>query len=259
MIMKSNLIYIGTFLIALPSVITAQGTAKLEELEKESPLAFLDELEADAVATFGWDSIYLAEGRDDLGDGGLTYAEFAGSAGPVSLGTWYADGTDVDYNEWNLFGDIAFELAEGLEAYIGYTYLAFFSEGEKDEDNEVGVGLTYAITDYLEAAADYVYSFEAEGSFVELALGAPYEVTDEFSVAPYALLGLDFGYRTEEYNGWNHFQVGIDAEYLFGERFAIGGYAAYAFALEDIDREENDSGESIGDNPAFGVFASIGF
>jgi hypothetical protein len=40
---------------------------------------------------------------------------------------------------------------------------------------------------------------------------------------------------------------------------AIGAYAAYAFALEDIDREEDDTGESIGDNPAFGVFASLGF
>lgn len=257
--MKFSLSLIAAFLVALPAMTTAQGTAKLEELEKESPLAFLDELEGNAAATAGWDSIYLAEGRDDLGDGGLTYAEFAGSVGPVSLGTWYADGTDVDYNEWNLFGEVAFELTEGLEAYIGYTYLAFFSEGEKDEDNEVGVGLSYAITDYLEAAADYVYSFEAEGSFVELALASPYEVADGFSVAPYALLGLDFGYRTEEYNGWNHFQVGIDAEYLIGERFAIGAYAAYAFALEDIDREEDESGESIGDNPAFGVFASLGF
>jgi len=256
--MKTSLISITNWL-ALGAILSAQAVDEVEEMEKESPLLFLDQLEAEASATFGWDSIYLAEGRDDLGDGGLVYSEFAGSAGPVSIGTWYADGTDTDYNEWNLFGEIGFELADGLEAYIGYTYLAFFDSGEKSDDNEVGAGLSYAITDYLEATADYVYSFEASGSFVELAVGAPYELADGFSVAPYALLGLDFGYRTDEYNGWNHFQLGIDAEYVIGERFAIGGFAAYAFALEDIQKEEDDSGEEIGDNPAFGVFASVAF
>ena len=79
------------------------------------------------------------------------------------------------------------------------------------------------------------------------------------ALAPYALLGLDFGYRTEEYDGFNHFQIGIDAEYALAENFAVGGYAAYAFALDDITKEEDRTGESIGDNPAFGVFASLSF
>ncbi len=245
--------------MSLSSVLCAQGTAKLEEMEKSSPLAFLDELETSAAFTAGWDSIYLAEGRDDLGDGGLYYAEFSGEAGPLAVGTWYADGTDVDYNEWNLFAELGFELAEGLDAYVGFTYLAFFESGEKSEDREAGAGLSYAIGDYLEAAADFVYSFEAEGSFVELALAAPLDLAEGFGLAPYALLGLDFGYRTEEYDGFNHFQIGLDAEYALSERFAIGAYAAYAFALEDIDREEDETGESIGDNPAFGIFASLAF
>ncbi|MBC2602255.1 hypothetical protein J3R74_000480 [Puniceicoccus vermicola] len=257
--LKSSLNIIGAASLAIPAALSAQAVDEIEELEKGSPLAFLNEMETDASATFGWDSIYLAEGRDDLGDGGLVYSEFTGSAGPVALGTWYADATDVDYNEWNLFGEIAFELTEGLEAYVGYTYLAFFEDGEKSDDSEVGVGVSYAITDYLEASADYVYSFEAEGSFVEVAIAAPYEISEGFSVAPYALLGIDFGYRTEEYDGWNHLQVGLDAEYLISERFAVGGYAAYAFALRDIEKEEDTTGQEIGDQPAFGVYASVGF
>lgn len=258
MIPGLNLIF-ATGWMSCGSVLSGQGTAKLEELEKDSPLAFLDELESSAAATVGWDSIYLAEGRDDLGDGGLYFAEFAGEAGPLAVGTWYADGTSVDYNEWNLFAELGFELAEDLDAYVGFTYLAFFEGGDKSEDREAGAGLAYRIGNSLEAAADFVYSFEAEGSFVELALASPLELADGFGVAPYALLGLDFGYRTEEYDGFNHFQVGLDAEYALGDRFAVGAYAAYAFALEDIDREEDETGESIGDNPAFGVFASLGF
>jgi len=258
--MKSslNLILNGAFL-SLSGGLAAQGVAELEDMEKESPLAFLNELESSAAATFGWDSIYLAEGRDDLEDGGLWYSEFAGEAGPLAVGAWYADGTEVDYNEWNLFGELGFALTEELSAYVGFTYLAFFEEGEKSEDREIGVGASYAIGDYLEAAADYVYSFEAEGSFVELALAAPLEPVADLALAPYALLGLDFGYRTEEHDGFNHFQVGIDAEYALAENFAVGGYAAYAFALEDIDKEEDRTGEDIGDNPAFGLFASLSF
>ncbi|MGE9291896.1 MAG: hypothetical protein ACQKBT_12930 [Puniceicoccales bacterium] len=257
--LKSSLNIVGVVSLALPPVLFAQAVDEIQEMEKGSPLAFLNEMETEASATFGWDSIYLAEGRDDLGKGGLVYSEFTGTAGPVALGAWYADATDVNYNEWNLFAEIAVEIADGLEGYLGYTYLDFYDDGEKTDDNEVGVGLAYAITDYLEATADYVYSFEAEGSFVEVALAAPYDLAEGFSVAPYVLLGIDFGYRTEEYDGWNHLQVGLDAEYLIGERFAIGGYAAYAFALRDIEKEEDSTGEEIGDQPAFGVYASIGF
>jgi len=259
MILKKSLICISAGSFAGLASLSAQAEAELEQLEKGGSPAFLDNLEGDAAFTAGWDSIYLAEGRDDLGDGGLYYADFSGTVGPVALGTWFADGTDVDYNEWNIFGEVGAELADGLEGYLGYTHLIFFDGGEKSDDNEVGAGLTYAIGEYLEVAADYVYSFEASGSFVELAIASPYEVTEDFAIAPYAILGLDFGYRTDEYNGWNHFQLGIDAEYVIGERFAIGGFAAYAFALEDIQKEEDDSGEEIGDNPAFGVFASVAF
>ncbi|MFP4352484.1 MAG: hypothetical protein ACLFRP_09725 [Puniceicoccaceae bacterium] len=237
----------------------AQGMAELADMEKESPLAFLDELESSGAATFGWDSIYLAEGRDDLEDGGLYTAGFAGEAGPLAVGAWYADGTEVDYNEWNLFGELGFALTEELSVYAGFTYLAFFEEGDKSEDREIGAGASYAIGGYLEAAADYVYSFESEGSFVELALAAPLEPAADLELAPYVLLGLDFGYRTEAYDGFNHFQVGVDAAYALTGNFAVGGYAAYAFALEDIDKEEDRTGEDIGDNPAFGLFASLSF
>ncbi|MEM0965243.1 MAG: hypothetical protein AAGJ81_03700 [Verrucomicrobiota bacterium] len=254
---KYQLILSGMVLAAAP--VLSQTEAELEELEKDAPLTFLDELKGEANFTAGWDSIYLAEGRDDLGDGGLVYAEFSGTIGPAALGTWFADGTEVDYNEWNIFGELSAELADGLEGYIGYTHLIFFDDGERSDDDELGVGLTYVIHEFLETAVDAVYSFEAGGAFLELGLGVPVGVTDSFSLAPNAILGLDFGYRTDEYDGWNHFQVGIDAEYSIGERLAIGGYAAYAFALEDIDREEDETGEDIGDNPAFGVFASISF
>jgi len=124
-----SLILNGVFL-SFSSGLAAQGVAELEDIEKESPLAFLNELESSAAATFGWDSIYLAEGRDDLKDGGLWYSEFAGEAGPLAVGAWYADGTEVDYNEWNLFGELGFSLTEELSVYVGFTFLAFSKRGK---------------------------------------------------------------------------------------------------------------------------------
>lgn len=247
-------ILVGSF-----SVSEAMAKAQLEELEIGSPLAFFEQAESSATAVFGWDSIYLSEGRDELGGSGLLHAQFAGEIGPLSVGSWYGDGMDADYGEWNLFAEWGFDLSEALSLSVGYTYLSFFSDGARTDDNEIGAGLVYSAGDLIELAADAVYSTEAKGAFVTLALAVPFKVVDSVELAPYALLGLDFGYRTEQYDGPNHFQLGVNAEYSFHPRFAVGGFAAYSFALEDIDEEEDRTGADLGDQPAFGLFVLIQF
>jgi len=255
---RSRWIIVRAFFGCLPGV-GLEAQAQLEEFEKESPLAFFEEADSSATTIFGWDSLYLSEGRDELGGSGMFHTEFAGSVGPVTVGTWYGDGTEADYGEWNLFAEWGFELSETVSLSLGYTYLAFFSEGEDAKDNELGMGWVYLFGDRLELAADVVYSTEAEGAFVDLALAAPFEAAASIKLAPYAQLGLDFGYRTEEYDGPNHFQIGVSAELPVYRRFAFGGFAAYSFALQDIDREEDRTGADLGDQPAFGVFARILF
>ena len=119
---------------------------------RTSPLAFLDDLETGAAVSAGWDSMYLAEGRDDLADGGLFHGAADFALGPVAFGAWYADATDVDYNELNLAAELGVDLTDRLSAYAGYTYLAFFEGGDNTEDNEVGAGLAYTVTSWLEGA-----------------------------------------------------------------------------------------------------------
>ncbi len=215
------------------------------------------EWETGAAVTGGFDSMYLAEGRDDLGEGGLLYSEFAGEFGPTSFGVWFADGTEVDYNEVNLFAEVGFDLTETLSGYVGFTYLAFFEPDDNTEDSEVGFGFAYAPRDWIETTADYVYSFDAEGGFVELAVASPQSLAESLVVTPYALLGLDFGYRTEENDGLNHFQIGVDLEFAVTEFLSVGGYVAHAIALDDIDEEEKATGEDIGDNTAGGIFVTL--
>jgi len=234
----------------LPTSIQAEGLDWISDGET---------FETEITVTGGWDSMYLAEGRDDLDEGGLAYGEISGAAGPFSLGTWYASATDVDYDEWNLFGELGLDLSDSLSSYVGYTFLTFYEANGDSEDHEFGAGLSFAASDVLEITVDYVFSDEADGSFVELGAASSKELSDSLGLRSYAVLGIDFGYRTEAHDGWNHFQLGIEIDYAMTDLVSIGGYVTHAIALDDIDKEEQSSGSEIGDNTAVGAYVQMSF
>ena len=62
---------------------------------------------------------------------------------------------------------------------------------------------------------------------------------DVFRLQPYALLGLNFGYNTRAYYGWNNFQFGLKVTWEINRIVSIFGginYSVAMTALEEIDQ-----------------------
>ena len=59
------------------------------------------------------------------------------------------------------------------------------------------------------------------------------------TLQPYALLGLNFGYNTRTYYGWNNFQFGLKVSWKLNgivSLFAGISYSVAMTALEEIDQ-----------------------
>lgn len=77
------------------------------------------------------------------------------------------------------------------------------------------------------------------GTFMEFRLDGDIPVIRSISLQPYALLGLNFGYNTKAYYGWNHFQLGVQANWQINRvvsAFAGVNYSVAMEAMREIDQ-----------------------
>jgi len=67
---------------------------------------------------------------------------------------------------------------------------------------------------------------------MELRLDGEVSVYREvMTLRPYALLGLNFGYKTREYYGWNNFQFGLEMAWRVSENLEFFGGVNYSLAM----------------------------
>jgi len=202
-----------------------------------------------------WESKYISEGRDNLGDGGMGSVEGVAGYEGFSAGVWYALADTVSYDELNLFMEYGFELAD-FEFYCGYTRLEFLKDDEYD--NEISAGVACTALSWLIPAVDYVYSTEAQGgdggSFVEASLTVPIEMLDgKLLLGPYILEGFDMGYASDHYDGFNNFQFGSCAHYKITETLEFMGTVNHSIANQDVrkDKGGDETWFSVGLNASF--------
>ncbi|MGB0259229.1 MAG: hypothetical protein ACPGES_11310 [Coraliomargarita sp.] len=209
----------------------------------QAPASFAEEWEFSALGL--WESRYVSEGREDLEDGGLFSSELVAAYDGFEFSAWAGLADSEHYQELQLTAAYVFDY-RGFEFAAGYTHLEF--EPGSDDDDEVFAEISTELFEMFVIGLSCVYYFEAKGSFYELVLGYPLTFLDEkLLVEPYALAGFDFDYRTEDYDGHNHLQFGIDCEYVLTDRLSLVGYVAHSFAGPDIDRE------GLGDVSWFGL------
>lgn len=196
-------------------------------------------------ATAMWESRYVDSGREDLDDSGIASAELIGSYDGFSLGAWLGVADSEHYEELNLFAAYGFELGDvGFE--VGYTHLEF--DPDSGNDDELSIAAEVEVFGGFVVGVGGVYSFEAEGSFVEISLAYPLAFFEErLWLVPSVHEGFDYGYRSESHNGPNHVQVGLDIEYSLTERTTLIAYVAHSFAQDDVERED------LGDVSWFGL------
>ncbi|MBY5994155.1 hypothetical protein [Ferrimonas balearica] len=186
----------------------------------------------------GYDSKYISEGRDNLDQGGIYWAGGAAALDnglTFSAAYGYAADSDVDYDELNLGIEYGFELAD-FGFYVGYTRLEFFEDDESD--NEISAGVAYGGLSWFEPFVDYVYSTEAEGSFVEIGIQREFGLTERLALTPYVIAGLDYGYANPDHDGQNHMAVGAELAYQFSENLGIVGVIEHTEAHRQVVRDE---------------------
>lgn len=218
------------------------------------PFVYADDRKSkvSAEAVFLYHNKYISEGKDELPGSGIWTAEFVinfeelhigdASLKDFYIGSWWAVGDSENYTETNLFIGKVFEW-ENFSLDLSYTWLNFSPDDE--DDHELVAAASSDCIPWLTPEIAYVYSTETDRGMLELGLSKDIEM-ESFSITPYTVTAIDFGYVTEEYDGLNHIEVGLEWSLPLNDVISLQGYASHVFAQENLRREGYDNETSAG-------------
>ncbi|NRD72137.1 hypothetical protein HQQ94_02565 [Shewanella sp. VB17] len=225
-------------LTIIPFAIMADTNVTIDDSHNTRKFTPNTENNTQYLIDLGWDSHYISEGRNNLPKGGIMWSSVAIQHNNLNVYARLGSADSLHYNEWNLGLQYTFALTENLETTLGYQRLEFYGD-QRCNDNELFGLLTYSAIEWLTPSINYTYSTEASGYFVEASLHSSWELINGFTLTPYLTQAFDFQYVTEEHNGRNHFQLGIETEYLFNHNITLSGHISRTFAQQDITLEAN--------------------
>lgn len=243
---------ISQFSLVIPLVILSASVHAEQQAGPQSHTASIDNQhgirnietapngEYEFLLDVGFDSKYVSEGRNNLDNGGIVWTTASVQKDGLNVYATMGRGTDQHYIEWNFGLEYGFDLSEDIEASLGYQRLEFYGD-ERGHDNELFSTLAYTGVDWLTPSVSYTYATEAKGYFVEVSLHSHWDISDGFSISPYVTQAFDFQYATEEHDGANHIQFGVESEFLLTRSIAISAHVSHSIALNDIERENPNS------------------
>jgi len=222
--------------------------------------------------TTGWESRHVHYGVDETGPDGAYVNEVGVQVGDLTVSAWNGIGTGNSFSEWDF--TVAYNIEIGPVFIVpGYNfrYVPSYAGGEDDHGNEehigegdhgddhseeaedegshdshahnifgnelfIAVGTT--LIPYVIPSANFIWDLNNNpGGFMELRLDGDVPVYKEVvSLQPYALLGLNFGYNTTEYYGWNNFQFGGQATVALNEYISVFAGVNYSVSLEAMQQ-----------------------
>ena len=183
-----------------------------------------------------YDSKYVSEGRCNLANGGLSSFNADIALYWLNLNMWYGSGLEEDYRELQFSAGLAFDLSD-IGINFGLTDLSFLHDDSKDQ--EFYAELSYNKFNWVTPILVNVYSFEADGSFLEFLLEFNIPVTnDRFCLTPYLLEGFDLGF-VEETVCLNNVQMGVELSYQLINNLSLNTYVASSFGLWEDSPHEN--------------------
>jgi hypothetical protein len=190
----------------------------------------------------GYDSRYVSEGRNNLIEGGITWAqlshELSNSLSAVSL-----YGAGKEYDELN-FSLVYSQTYSDVDYYFSYTRLEFFEDNLND--NELGVGAAYSFLTSipLSLAADAVYSVDAGGTFIEFSLESEITVYGDLTLSPYIKAGVDFGYASADKKGHNHSALGAVFSYIQSDTLSYNFSLEHSISRQHVKKESDQKNHS---------------
>ena len=181
-------------------------------------------------AHIGWDSRYFSEGRDALSGDSLFVGSFEMGWKHLAGGIWYGNSPDQRYDELQLTLALTQSIGD-FEFYGGYTHLRF--PFDDSHDNELGFGLAWSELPLdLELAADFYYSFDADGYFGEISASRDFVITDRLSLNLSSPFGINQGYVANGHDGANHFALSVGLQYALTDSISVTAHATQSWALD---------------------------
>lgn len=219
-----------------------------------------------ASLSTGWESRHVHYGVNETGNSGAYVNELGIWAGNFVFNAWSGFATGNDFQEWDF--SVAYNLDLGPVFLLPGYNLRYLPEGVSEEDshegeaheeeegheeeghadhahktygNEVFLVVGTNVIPYVVPSAAFIWDLNnTPGAFLEFRLDGEVPVyKDVLVLEPYALLGINLGYNTRSYYGWNNFQFGIEAEWSVNDVIAVFGGVNYSIAMEAL----NDIGQ----------------
>lgn len=188
----------------------------------------------------GWDTHYFSEGRDALDGDSLAMAGFEFGWKHLFGGVWYGSSPQQRYDEMQLSLGLVQEVGD-FEFYAAYTHFLF--PFEDTHDDEIGAGITWAgLPCEFELALDAYYSFDAEGTFIELALAREFAITERLALFGSCVFGMNQGYVSDGHDGANHIALQAGISYAVCENILLTSHGTYSWAL---DRDPTAPGDGL--------------
>tara|TARA_R110002124_G_scaffold13490_1_gene62076 strand:+ start:114 stop:878 length:765 start_codon:yes stop_codon:yes gene_type:complete len=194
------------------------------------------EYQPTAGVDVAWENNYVTQGRNNLEHGGIAWAVANIEQNDLAVYAIVGRADQVNYVEWNLGLEYTLHLANNIDATVGYQRLEFYGD-EHCSDNEFFGALTVNGLTWFVPAVNYTYATEAGGYFIELSIHSPWEINQHFTLTPYIVQGFDFQYSSEEHNGANHFQFGLEAEQKLNDSMALSAHISHSIAQGDIKQQ----------------------
>jgi hypothetical protein len=233
-----------------------------------------------AMLSTGWTSREVQYGVDQTGDHGAYTTELTLRLQNLTLGGWWGFGTGNDYQEWDLSASYTFYLGS-VFVTPGYNFSYQRSVGEhqaselEKKADACSVGRAHREAQHrrergssqvgplFEAYGHEVFLFlgtsvvpfvtpgiffvsdvvNVPGSYLEVRLDGEIRVHKEvFELQPYVSLGINLGYNTADYYGWNNFQIGLLASWKVNRFVSLFGGINYSVALTALRQigQENE-------------------
>jgi hypothetical protein len=221
-----------------------------------------------AMLSTGWTSREVQYGVDQTGNYGAYTTELALRLQNLTLGGWWGFGTGNDYQEWDFTASYTLNLgrvfitpgynlsyqrsvgeqqASGLEKKADAPSAAAHREAQhwKRRDSaeaaqlseayghEVFLFLASSVLPFLTPGIFFVSDVvNVPASYLEVRLDGEVRVCKEaFELQPYILLGINLGYNTAGYYGWNNCQFGLLASWKITRFVSLFGGINYSIAL----------------------------
>jgi hypothetical protein len=214
-----------------------------------------------AVAvTTGWESRHVHYGVDETGPSGAYVNEVNVRAGNFLFSAWNGFGLGNEFLEWDF--SVAYNIEIGpvfivpgynLRYFPGHVEPAHDEDEEEEDDHgshahkEIGhelfLSLGTTAIPYVIPSANFIWDLNnTPGAFLEFRIDGDIPVYgDIFSLQPYTSLGLNFGYNTTEYYGWNNFQFGLQGTVRLTRYVSAFAGVNYSVALDAMQKIEQDN------------------